>query len=170
MKMQINATAAGFLTDPTLDVLRAGMDASCLRHAMLAGNIANARTPGFCRSDVDFASAVRAARAQNAAQQVAESPEIASTMGDLSAGFESIRGNGGAAGIGASGPGELPSIVADGASPLPLDPGSWNGRSFVDVPSEMAHMTENALRYDAMAQLAGRRLRLLSSVVHDGRS
>ncbi len=34
------------------------MDATTLRHRVLANNLANANTPGFLRKDVDFSSAL----------------------------------------------------------------------------------------------------------------
>lgn len=46
---------------------------------------------------------------------------------------------------------------------------AFNGVAFVDVHREMAAMSENAVRYEALMQMASGRLRGLQSVVHDGR-
>ncbi len=45
----------------TLDILHRTMDANMLRQSVIANNIANADTPGFKRSDVNFESAMRRA-------------------------------------------------------------------------------------------------------------
>ena len=45
--------------DRTLGTLERALDARLLRHNVLAGNLANADTPGFVPRDVDFAAAMR---------------------------------------------------------------------------------------------------------------
>jgi len=44
----------GLFSDLTIDVLAKSLDASGLRHRVIADNIANVETPGFTRSDVSF--------------------------------------------------------------------------------------------------------------------
>jgi flagellar basal-body rod protein FlgB len=47
--------------DGTLSTLERSLDARLTRHEVLAGNLANANTPGFTPRDVDFAAAMAAA-------------------------------------------------------------------------------------------------------------
>jgi len=47
--------------DPTLDVLHAALNGLMTRQSVLANNIANASTPGFQASQVDFETALRQA-------------------------------------------------------------------------------------------------------------
>lgn len=49
------------LFDPTQIALERAMSGASLRQEALASNLANANTPGYIRSDVDFHSALRAA-------------------------------------------------------------------------------------------------------------
>jgi flagellar basal-body rod protein FlgB len=44
------------MSDPTVALLQALMDASATRQTVLANNVANANTPGYTRRDVDFRS------------------------------------------------------------------------------------------------------------------
>ena len=46
------------LFDPSITGIEKAMQGSLLRQQVLANNIANANTPGFQRSDVDFQSAL----------------------------------------------------------------------------------------------------------------
>ena len=45
----------------------------------------------------------------------------------------------------------------------------FNGVAQVDVGQEIASMTDNAIRYQSLAQLATSRLHMLSGIAHDGR-
>ena len=47
--------------DPTLDVLHSALNGLMTRQSVLANNIANASTPGFQASQVDFETALRQA-------------------------------------------------------------------------------------------------------------
>jgi flagellar basal-body rod protein FlgB len=51
----------GLLIDSTQQVLEQAMAGSAAREQVLANNIANADTPNFTRSDLDFQSQLRAA-------------------------------------------------------------------------------------------------------------
>jgi len=57
------------LFDTTLVGLQRAMSGSLLRQQVLANNLANANTPGFKRSDVDFHSSLQLAFSQNPAPQ-----------------------------------------------------------------------------------------------------
>lgn len=136
----------GVLNDPALAALRGGLDMAALRHEVVANNLANARTPGFRASDVTFAQQVLAVR---------------------DARSEPVSGASGAAGeAGLSSGTAGPEWVAT-ASPRMDAP--FNGVAFVDVHREVAHMTENSVRYLTMTQLAASRFRLLNDLVREGR-
>ena len=49
--------------DVTQSVLQEAMSGAALREQVLANNVANANTPGFSRSDLDFQGAIRDALA-----------------------------------------------------------------------------------------------------------
>ena len=55
------------LFDTTQAALERAMSGATLRHATLANNLANANTPGFRPSDVDFHSTLRSALAGGSA-------------------------------------------------------------------------------------------------------
>ena len=133
----------GVLNDPALAALRGGLDMAALRHEVVANNLANARTPGFRASDVTFAQQVQAVRDARAS---------------------SAGGAGGEAGL-ASGPASPEGV----ATVSPRMDAPFNGVAFVDVHREVAHMTENSVRYLTMTQLAASRFRLLNDLVREGR-
>jgi flagellar basal-body rod protein FlgB len=53
--------------DPTIDVLHAALNGLMARQSVIANDIANASTPGFQASQVDFETALRHAMAAGAA-------------------------------------------------------------------------------------------------------
>jgi flagellar basal-body rod protein FlgB len=53
----------------TLDILHRSMDVSLLRRSVLADNIANADTPNFKRSDINFESSLKKALASETTQR-----------------------------------------------------------------------------------------------------
>jgi flagellar basal-body rod protein FlgB len=55
------------LFDTTQIALERAVSGSSMRHSVLAGNIANANTPGYLRRDVDFHSTLRQALADDGA-------------------------------------------------------------------------------------------------------
>jgi flagellar basal-body rod protein FlgB len=74
------------LFDTTQLGLQSAIIGSGMRQATLAGNIANANTPGFQRKDVDFHTTLRTALASETPSQnvksaaFASKPDTASTM------------------------------------------------------------------------------------------
>ena len=51
------------LFDPTMNTLERALDVRLVRQNLLAGNIANANTPGYAPQDVNFEAAMAAAQA-----------------------------------------------------------------------------------------------------------
>ena len=134
--------------DGTLDVLERSLDARLLRHNVLAGNLANAETPGFLAKDVDVAAAM-AADAHPATGSAAGA--TGERAGDIPL---SLAGS-----AGASGPSPL---VATGAGEAGLD---GNG---VDVDRTLAAVAENAIQYGAAARAVQKKLAILRYVASDG--
>ena len=52
---------ASFFTDLTTTAIAQSLDASAMRHRVIADNIANVETPGFKRSEVSFESKLKSA-------------------------------------------------------------------------------------------------------------
>ena len=119
------------LTD-TLDFHGQALVLRSERQRLIAGNIANADTPGYAARDFDFAAALR--QATGAASQASPGspalPLAASRPGHLMPAA-------GAAGSGA------PELLYATASQTGLD------RNTVDMDRERATFADNALRYEA---------------------
>ncbi len=63
--------------DVTQSVLQEAMSGAALREQVLANNVANANTPGFARSDVDFQRAIQDALANDTPlDQVQFQPQV----------------------------------------------------------------------------------------------
>lgn len=129
------------LFDATLDTLHRSLDARLARHTVLAGNVANADTPGFVPRDLDFARAMAATSTVTF--------QVAARAGDLP--------------LGAAAPaaGPAPLVVAADVSPG-LD---GNG---VDVDRALAAVAENALQYGAAARAVQKKLAILRYAASDG--
>ena len=131
--------------DSTLSTLERSLDARLARHEVLAGNLANANTPGFTARDIDFEKAMAAATPAAVAGTGAPAP-----VGDIPltvAGASLARGS---------------SIVdADGAS-RGLD---GNG---VDVDKTLTAIAENGLQYGATARAVQKKLAMLRYAASDG--
>lgn len=111
------------------------------RQQILAGNIANADTPGFKARDIDFQSALKAAvtgRAEAGALPVATSSSRHM------------------AGVGHTGPGRLMYRV-------PTQP-SVDGNT-VDMDVERAKFAENAMQYEAGLTFITHQFKLLAAAI-----
>ncbi len=136
--------------DKTLGDLERALDARALRHGVLAGNLANANTPGFTPREVDFRTAMAQA---GAAREAAAVPSLAP----------------------AGGASEIPLAAADlrpmaAGSPVVSAPGASAGLdgNAVDVDRALTALAENALQYGATARAAGKKLAILRYVASDG--
>lgn len=134
------------LFDATLSTLERALDVRLARQAVLAGNVANADTPGFVPRELDFGAAMAAAAAPLA------SPEDAGARaGDVAL----------SASRGVSVAPER--FVAD-------DPGAAPGLdgNAVDLDRTMGAIAENAIQYGAAAKAAAKKLAILRYVASDG--
>jgi flagellar basal-body rod protein FlgB len=134
--------------DPTLQTLERALDARLDRHTVLAGNLANADTPGYQPRDVNVAAAMAAPPpAPPAVDGAPPAPGHLPLEGFLPA-----------APLGAN-----PEESAALASPSPTLDGNA-----VDVDRTMVALAENALQYGAAARAAAKKLAILRYVASDG--
>jgi flagellar basal-body rod protein FlgB len=132
--------------DRTLATLERALDARSLRHNVLAGNLANANTPGFVPREVDFQAAM--SRASSGAPEPGTAP-----AGDIPL----------------TAAGTAPAAGATGSPVVPA-PGSAAGLdgNAVDVDRALVALAENAIQYGATARAAGKKLAILRYVASDG--
>lgn len=122
-----------------VDIITQGLDATSLRHKILSNNLANANTPQFRRSDIDFSSVYA---------EVNQIPMKSTHESHITTGIR-ISDN-------------IP-IVQDNSTSM------RNDGSNVDVEREMIFLLENQLHYQAMTEVISRNLSLLRSVIGEGR-
>jgi flagellar basal-body rod protein FlgB len=113
--------------DATQQALQQALSGASLRQQVLANNIANANTPGYQRSDVNFHSQLAAAlESGNGASNVSFSPQLD-----------------------------------------PNGPTQANGNN-VDVDSEMSDLSQNALDYESLVEVANARLKMVQIAIGSG--
>lgn len=135
--------------DRTLTTVERALDVRLARQAVLAGNVANADTPGFVPRDVDFAAAMSAAGSAAASGPAAAAPAA---------------------------PGDVPLTEGSAGEPSAPErfvvdvPGSAPGLdgNAVDVDRAMAAVAENAIQYGAAAKAAAKKLAILRYAASDG--
>jgi flagellar basal-body rod protein FlgB len=137
--------------DATLATLERSLDVRLARQTVLAGNLANADTPGFKPRELDFHAAMAAATAASA--PAAPVPTAAARPGDLPLGA--------APGLPGT-PEEF--VVADAGAAPGLDGNA------VDLDRTSAAIAENALQYGASAKAAGKKLAILRYAASDGQA
>jgi flagellar basal-body rod protein FlgB len=124
-----------------LDTHAQALELLAQRQKVLAGNIANADTPGFQARDFDFAQALAQARGQGAAGLAATSAGHLATSG----------------------------APAQSVSTMQLawrtpDQPALDGNT-VDLDRERAHFADNALRYEATLRFINQDVRTLLSAI-----
>jgi flagellar basal-body rod protein FlgB len=174
------------LFDATLTTLEHALDARLVRQNVLAGNLANANTPGFVPREVDFEAAMSEAARERAERGTAAplgSAPLAGSPADARSAaatsdipLESAAATASVARaslVGASpagtGAGALLRPVAVGSSVVAAAgaaPG-LDGNA-VDVDRTLAAVAENALQYGASARAAGKKLAILRYAASDG--
>jgi flagellar basal-body rod protein FlgB len=135
--------------DTTLSTLERALDVRLARQAVLAGNVANADTPGYQPKELDFRAAMAAA-----APGTAPRPSV---EGTLRAGEVALAAAGS---LTPSSPEEFVGEVP-GAAP------GLDGNA-VDLDRTLVAVSENALQYGASARAAGKKLAILRYAANDG--
>lgn len=118
------------LFDVTQIALERALAGAAQRQQLLANNLANANTPGFKRSDLDFHS------------QLAAALETGRPSAQLASGSFTPQTD------------TTSSMQADGNN--------------VDVDTEMANVSANALDYQSLVAVASARLKMLSTAIGMG--
>ncbi len=129
----------------TVDLLNRGLSGASLRQNILSNNLANANTPNFKRSDVSFASELMASPSSSGRLPLyrTHNQHLQRRLdGQMAQGF---------------------SIHQDTQTVM------RNDGNNVDVDREMVMVMENQLHYQAMADVANRRLSQLRNVIGEGR-
>lgn len=140
--------------DTVLTHLGDSLDVRLVEHNVLAGNVANADTPGYKPKELSFSAAMAAAETNVDPTMMAETNA------------SHLAANGTVAGEAASRATSLAtSLVGDGGGLSP----SFDGNA-VDVDRTMAGLAENALQYGAVAKAAQKKLAILHYVASDGGS
>lgn len=135
--------------DATLTTIERSLDVRLARQSVLAGNVANADTPGFQPRELDFAAAMAAA-APGAAHR--PSVEGAPRAGDVAL-----------AAAGALAPTTPEQFIAEVAGAAP----GLDGNA-VDLDRTLVAVSENAMHYGASARAAQKKLAILRYVANDG--
>jgi flagellar basal-body rod protein FlgB len=150
------------LFDPTLRTLERALDARLLRHNVLAGNLANAETPGYVPREVDFAAAMRQGLADPEPAPARPEPGSVTLAAFHPRGSPLSR--------------DLPLALADASagnalgSPVVAGSGAGAGLdgNAVDVDRALTAVAENAIQYGAAARAAQKKLALLRYAASDG--
>lgn len=137
------------LESPTMRILGAALDMSSARHTAISRNVANANTPGYKASDVDFS------------ETLGKSMAFLDESGSV--GFKATR------------PGHFDSSSQAGQS-LPVamlrDPAGLSMRadgSSVDIDLEMAKMAENVILYNTVSHILASKFGMLRYAISEGR-
>ena len=117
--------------DVTQSALDKALQGAALRQQLIANNIANANTPGYKRSDVDFASQLQGALESGDPESAVAGTQFAAA------------------------PDTTSSSRADGNN--------------VDIDSEMANLSENAVTYQTLVAVDKARLHMLEIAMTGGR-
>ena len=131
--------------DRTMQLLHRTLDLREARQRVIASNIANEETPGYRAADLNFQDSLQAA------QRGKGLVTLAVTQGR----HIGPRGDSVQRVMGKLGP--VP------AGDLPLDANS------VNIELEMAKMSDNAMQYNAAADLLARKFRGLLNAIREGR-
>lgn len=151
--------------DDTLDTLQRALDVRLERHALLAGDVANADTPGFVPRDVDFDAAMRDGLAPAGVPVPRDELTLASAGHGTGAHADDVP-------LGSAGGWAGPRDPGGAALPARAAPGVTSGAGLdgnaVDVDRALAAVAENAIQYGAAARAAQKKLAILRYVASDG--
>jgi flagellar basal-body rod protein FlgB len=134
--------------DATMGTLERALDVRLSRQTVLAGNLANANTPGFVQRELDFSAAMAAATAPAAPE-----PVTAARPGDLPVASAAAR------------PGAPEQFILE----LPGSAPGLDGNA-VDLDRASAAVAENSLQYGAAAKAVSRKLAILRYAASDGQA
>ncbi len=129
-----------FLFKPSLSVLERSLDTSALRQKVIANNIANADTPFFKRSEVDFENVLKDAMSETK--------------------FAGLRTNSKHIPIGRGVVRDvMPEVIVDDKTLIK------NNKNNVDIDLEMAQMSKNAMRYNVLVERMSKEFKGLRTAI-----
>ncbi|MCG8401532.1 MAG: flagellar basal body rod protein FlgB [Firmicutes bacterium] len=132
------------LSDPTNNILAKQMDACTMRQRVIANNIANANTPGFKKSTVNFQQQLRAALECGGFRMKTSDPR------------HIARGQGG-----------LDDLAAEVSRVE--DTSMRAGENNVDIDQEMVDLAANTLLYRLATRVRSDRSSIMNNIVKGGR-
>lgn len=128
--------------DESIELAKRVLDLRALQNRVIATNLANEETPGFRANEVHFKDALAAVRhdASSVSMHVTDNRHLLPTMKTLGG-----------------------RIAETPAGDLPLDANS------VNLELEMAKLSDNAMQYNATAQILTKEYRHLLEAIREGR-
>jgi len=130
-----------------LTILRKALDATSLKHQVLADNIANVNTPGFKRSDVVFQQELKVALFAQQGVLPLATTDKAHFQVPVNVSVSDVK----------------PRVI------MHNDTISRNDLNNVDVDLEMSKVAENTILYSALAQITSLKLNALKNAIKEGR-
>ena len=124
----------------TFQALETALQITQKRHGLIASNISNLDTPGYCAKDIDFnETLVRAMEGDQGSRLVQTHPGHISLQNNESVQFE-----------------------------VHEEDEEWNGINYVNIDKEMTRLTENNLIYRTAVEGLLRKMSLLREVIKEG--
>jgi len=155
-----------FISKPAIEITTLALDGLSSRHKVLASNIANADTPGFKRSDVNFEDQLGKILNNENTKQKEKEDYSASLMyypsSIVSAEEESESGNFIYDDKKANYNDFQPEVVQTD------DPNVRPDGNNTSIEHEMSQLTQNGMRYTALATLQGKMLKEIQDVIKGG--
>lgn len=134
----------GLFSSSIFRVLETSIHGSALKQQVLAHNVANADTPGYKRSGVEFKSLLRQSLDESGIKgKLTHEKHIPIGRRDIKQ--------------------VMPKVFRDNRTSMRLDGNN------VDIELELAEMAKNTIYHSAMTQQLNRKFNNLRSVVNDGR-
>ncbi len=147
-----------------INLIEKGLDASWKKNEVIANNIANADTPGFKASHVEFESVFREFLNADSNSFFSQSSNLSTNEPINSFAGESLQASGVNSKMENPYENSLnPIVTTDPDSAYKLD---GNG---VDMDSEMSELTKNAVLYDTMSYALSKEINRLKIIINDGR-
>ena len=139
--MEITSPGPNRMMDKTIKTLSRALDFRSANHRVIAGNLANADTPGFRHKELRFDEELKRA-----------------------AGMDTIN-------LKTTNSGHISHYTPGKGNSFPVHEGepAINGKGQLDLDMEMAKMTRNNLLYEASAKLLAKKFKALRSAIESGR-
>jgi flagellar basal-body rod protein FlgB len=146
------------LFDATTTLLEKSLDARLERQNVLAGNLANANTPGYVPKDIDFEATLTKSMS---AVEMGGTPTVGPSVPNP--GFMPVE----AGGISVNTAGQIDLSTSTTMRTDRSTAAGIDGNK-VDSDKAMVNLAENAMQYGASARAVGTKLAILKYVANDG--